>query len=167
MDLISEAIRDVEQTNAIGDSMVENKAFNGDKVRNTYNFKHFNVNYLALHVDGKQIPAKPLTLNFSDKSCMRSFTSLFSSTGFMGQDRGNHISHDEYADRVTRFAFDLTTDLHEGGYFHLVKQGNLRLELHFPTQLPETINVIAYAKFDNVNTAPNSHPGLHGKDTSK
>ena len=36
------------------------------------------------------------------------------------------------------------------GHFQLVKQGNLRLELHFKTPLPETINVIVYAEFDNV-----------------
>ena len=32
--------------------MVENKTFNGDNDKNPYNFKHFDVNYLALHVDG-------------------------------------------------------------------------------------------------------------------
>ena len=130
--------------------MVENTAFNGDKDKNPYNFKHFDVNYLALHVDGKQIPAKPLTPKFDDKLCTRSYASLFTGTGFMGHDRGNQISRDEYADGFTLFAFDLTPDLDEGGHFHLVKQGNLRLELHFATQLPETINVIVYAEFDNV-----------------
>ena len=48
------------------------------------------------------------------------------------------------------FAFDLSADLDDGGHFQLVKQGNLRLELHFKTALPETINVIVYAEFDNV-----------------
>ena len=130
--------------------MVENTAFNGDKGKNPYNFQHFDVNYLALHVDGKQIPAKPLTPKFDDKLCTRSYASLFTGTGFMGHDRGNHISRDEYGNGFTLFAFDLTPDLDEGGHFHLVKQGNLRLELHFATQLPETINVIVYAEFDNV-----------------
>ena len=130
--------------------MVENKAFNGDKTKNPYDFKHFNMNYLALQVDGKQIPAKPLTPKFNDKLCTRSYASLFTGTGFMGHDRGNHISQDEYGDGFTLFAFDLTPDLDEGGHFHLVRQGNLRLELHFEHALPETINVIAYAEFDNV-----------------
>ena len=130
--------------------MVENKAFNGDKDKNPYNFKHFGVNYLALHLDGKQIPAKPLTPKFGDKLCTRSYASLFTGTGFMGHDRGNHISREEYADGFTLFAFDLTADLDEGGHFHLVKQGNLRLELHFTAGLEETINVLTYAEFDNV-----------------
>ena len=130
--------------------MVENKAFNGDKTKNPYDFKHFAVNYLSLHVDGKQIPAKPLTPKFDDKLCTRSYASLFTGTGFMGHDHGNHIIRDEYGDGFTLFAFDLTPDLDEGGNFHLVKQGNLRLELHFENALAETINVIAYAEFDNI-----------------
>ena len=52
--------------------------------------------------------------------------------------------------RVHTLRFWSDPDLDEGGHFHLVKQGNLRLELHFATQLPETINVIVYAEFDNV-----------------
>ena len=70
---------------------VENKALNGDKTKNTYNLKHFDVNYLALHVAGKQIPAKLLTPKFDDKLlCMRSYASLFTDTRFMGHDHGNH-----------------------------------------------------------------------------
>jgi hypothetical protein len=34
--------------------------------------------------------------------------------------------------------------------FQLIKQGNLRVEIHFAEALTATINVIMYAKFDNV-----------------
>ena len=88
--------------------MVENKAFNGDKTKKPYNFKNFDVNYVALHLDGKHIPAKPLTHKFDDKLCMSSYASLFNGTRFMGHDHGNHISRKEYSDRFTRIAFDLT-----------------------------------------------------------
>ena len=68
----------------------------------------------------------------------------------MGHDRGNQISRIEYAEGFTLFAFDLTPNLDQSGHFHLLRQGNLRLELHFKTALPQTINVIVYAEFDNV-----------------
>ena len=48
------------------------------------------------------------------------------------------------------FGFDLTTDMSEVGVFQLIKQGNLRVEIHFADVLTATINVIMYAKFDNV-----------------
>ena len=130
--------------------MIENKAFNGDKEKNPFNFQHFDADYLALHVDGKQVPSKPLTPDFANGLCTRSYALLFTGTGYMGHDRRNQISCEEYAKGFTLFAFDLSADLDDGGHFQLVKQGNLRLELHFETALPETINVIVYAEFDNV-----------------
>lgn len=130
--------------------MVENKAFNGDKGKNPFNFRHFDVNYLALQVDGKQVPSKALTPDFENGLCTRSYASLFTGTGFMGHDRGNQLSRDEYAQGFTLFAFDLTPDLDDGGHFHIKKQGNLRLELQFKNPLPETVNVVVYAEFDNV-----------------
>jgi hypothetical protein len=38
----------------------------------------------------------------------------------------------------------------EVGAFQLIKQGNLRVEIHFAESLAETINVDLYAEFDNV-----------------
>ena len=130
--------------------MVENSAFNGSFPKNAYNFRHFDLNFLALYADGQQIPAKPLQPNFERKKAVRSYLTLFSGTGMLYQDEGNGIDRDEYLQGYTLFAFDLTPDLNDGGHFNLVKQGNLRLELHFAKPLPETICVIVYAEFDNI-----------------
>ena len=45
---------------------------------------------------------------------------------------------------------ELTPDMSEVGAFQLIKQGNLRVEIHFAESLTTTINVIMYAVFDNV-----------------
>ena len=100
--------------------MVENLSFNGHVDKNPFN-SHFNVDYIALHVDGKQIPSKPLTPHFSEKKYTRSYASLFTGTGFMGHDHGNQISLEDFANGFTLFAFDLTPDLDDGGHFHLMK----------------------------------------------
>ena len=130
--------------------LVENRAFSGDSSKNPFNFDHFSTDFLALYLDGNQIPSKPLQPDFDHDMYTRSYVSLFTGTGLMSQDRGNHIDWEDFANGYTLFAFDLTPDLSDSGHFSVVKQGNLRLELHFKTQLPQTVNAIVYAEFDNI-----------------
>ena len=111
--------------------MVENSAFHGNFQKNPYYFRNYDLNFLALYADGQQIPTKPLQPNFQRNKAVRSYLSLFSGTGMLYQGEGNSIDRDEYLQGFTLFAFDLTPDLNDGGHFNLVKQGNLRLELHF------------------------------------
>ena len=129
---------------------VDNDAFNGSMGTNPFNFKHNKINFLVMYLDGKQIPSDPLKPDFTRMSYVRSFLQLFSATGKMYQDEGNDITFQDYARGHTLFAFDLTADLCELGTFHLIKSGNLKLEMHFAEALAKTINVVVYAEFDNV-----------------
>ncbi|KAJ7310342.1 hypothetical protein JRQ81_007251 [Phrynocephalus forsythii] len=52
---------------------VENAAFSGGYTNNPFNFKHFNVNFVALYVDGVQVPAKPLQPDFANGICVREY----------------------------------------------------------------------------------------------
>ena len=130
--------------------LVENTAFSGAADKNPFNFQHFNIDFLALYVDGTQVPGKPLQPDFTNKNYARSYASLFSGTGLMFNDQGNGIDRRYFGRGYTLFAFDLTPDLSDGSHFNLVKHGNLRLELHFKEGLASTVNAIVYAEFENV-----------------
>ncbi|RLU21738.1 hypothetical protein DMN91_006114 [Ooceraea biroi] len=133
---------------------VDNKAFNGDRKLNPFNFKNYGINFFSLYVDGVQIPSRPLQPSFSkdEPLCVEAFHSLFSGTSIHFLNEGNSISREDYAEGFTLFAFDLTSDLSANcaGHWNLVKHGSLRLEVRFEKPLAATVNCIVYAEFDNV-----------------
>ena len=129
---------------------IDNNAYNGVYSKNPFNAKNNAINFLAVYVDGRQVPAKPLQPTFETGSCIRSYVNLFSATGKQAQDEGNDLSRDDFGQGYTLFGFDLTSDGCDGGCFHLTRKGNLRIEMHFATALEHTVNIVAYGEFEAV-----------------
>lgn len=129
---------------------VTNNAYNGTLETNPFHFHHHNLNFLALYLDGKQVPAKPLQPDFQRGDYVRSYLSLFQATGKLNQNDGNGISYNDFSGGCALFAFDLTADLSDQCHFQPVKEGSLRLEMRFASPVTETLDVITYAEFDNV-----------------
>ncbi|XP_011630110.1 uncharacterized protein F54H12.2-like [Pogonomyrmex barbatus] len=133
---------------------VDNKAFNGDRKLNPFNFKNYSINFFSLYADGMQIPSRSLQPNFSKDHPLyvEAYNILFSEIGIHFLNEGNSISREDYAKGFTLFAFDLTPDLSANcaGHWNLVRYGSLRLEVRFEKVITSTINCIVYAEFDNV-----------------
>ena len=129
---------------------IDNDAYNGNYAKNPFKAKNNAINFLAVYVDGRQVPAKPLQPNFENGSYIRSYVNLFSATGKHAQDEGNELTRDDFGNGYTFFGFDLTPDGCDGGCFHLVRKGNLRIEIHFAAALAQTVNVVVYGEFEAV-----------------
>ena len=106
--------------------------------------------FLAVYVDGCQVPAKPLQPNFETDSYIWSYVNLFSTTGKHAQVEGNEISRVYFGQGYTFFGFDLTPDGCDGGCIHLTRKCNLRIEMHFATALEQTVNLVVYGEFEAV-----------------
>ena len=131
---------------------VDNKAFNGDKSYNPFNFKHYNINFFSIYVDGTQIPPTPLQRNFKENLYVEAYHTLFSGCGIHFFNQGNMISRESYAKGSCLFAFDLTLDYSANSTSHwkLIRQGSMRIEVRFAEALISTVNCIVYAEYDNV-----------------
>lgn len=130
--------------------LVDNRAYNGDRERNPFNFQHFSLTEISVYLDGQLHGLKPLKLNFTSNRYIDAYASLFSGTNKMNRDEGNVISRSDYATGYTLFAYDLTPDLAEDDHVNLTRQGTVRLDLKFGTALANTVSVICYAEFHNV-----------------
>ncbi|XP_038265948.1 uncharacterized protein F54H12.2-like [Dermochelys coriacea] len=117
---------------------VDNDAFSRSCAKNPFHFKLYNINFVALYVDGEQIPTKPLQPDFKAGRCVREYMNLVQTAGKHMQDHSLLIYHEEFAQGYTLFAFDL------------IKTRNLRTEIRFGKALTVSINMIVYGVFDNV-----------------
>ena len=96
------------------------------------------------------MPAKPLQPNFETGQYFRSYVNLFSATRKHAQDEGNELKRDDFGNGYTFLGFDLTPDACDGGCFHLVQKGNLRIDIHFDAALAQTVNVVVYDESEAV-----------------
>ncbi|XP_042300550.1 uncharacterized protein F54H12.2-like, partial [Sceloporus undulatus] len=108
---------------------VNSAAFSGDYSQNSFNFKHFNVNFVALYVDEVQVPSKPLQPNYLLGQCVREFMQLVQVTGKEMKDQSLLINRNEFSKGYTLYGFDLSLGQSCADHYSLIKTGNLRAEI--------------------------------------
>ncbi|XP_058632031.1 uncharacterized protein F54H12.2-like [Onychostoma macrolepis] len=131
-------------------AMVDNDAFTGSYDKNPFAFKHYNLEFLAVYVDGQQFPAKPLQPNFAAGAAVREFYQLATATGRHLKNQALSINRDDFLRGYSLYAFNLMPDEDCGQHISLIKSGNIRLEARFRQPLTHTINLIVYAVFDSI-----------------
>ncbi|KAL1268826.1 hypothetical protein QQF64_034189 [Cirrhinus molitorella] len=120
--------------------MVDNDAFTGTYTKNPFAFNHYDLEFLAVYVDGQQFPAKPLQPNFESGSAVREFYQLATTTGRHLKNQALSINRDDFLNGYTLYAFNLTPDEDCGQHISLIRSGNIRLEARFKKPLPHTVN---------------------------
>jgi len=131
--------------------MVKNTGLFGCMNTNPYYFRHYDLSYFALKVNGKQITNQDLARNMGhENSSVMGYRRLFEASGIHNSNSGLQITDDIYINGYFMLLFDLTQDrsASEGHTSHL-DSGNIRVELKFSKPLPEPITCIFYFEFDN------------------
>ena len=142
-------------------AMVDSAAAAGAYNRNPYNFKTFNINHIQLYTDGEPVHAQPLTPDLAKNSYLQCYESLYRGLNRLDGEKSNIIKRVDWDKGYALFAFDLTPDMDAEDHYSLIKHGNLRLEINFSTDLPNPIDVLMYAEFDNIIEITNERNVQH------
>ena len=131
--------------------LVNNAGFNGSPTRNPFNFQHAGVKKLEVSINGETVMSRPFEPDFENNKYLRSYLSLYQGLGKLGYDWAPDITVGEYKNGYTLWCIDFTKDQEaQLDRFHLIQTGNLRIELQFAANLPNTLNCVVYAEFDNL-----------------
>ena len=127
--------------------LVKNSAYNGTFNLNPYNFEHFNLNHLSLHVNGRPDTIPFFSPDYENNLYSR-FHSLFDVTGNVNCIDDIDLNRSEYPGGNCLSVFRLS---HEAeGVFDVMHSGSIRIDLKFAQSLAYTFNVIVYAEYENV-----------------
>ena len=132
--------------------MVDSVAFNGAYKKNPFNFQNFTTSFLAISVNGEEVPFKPLQLSYTaaTRRYIEAFLTLFSGTRKMFYDLGNDISRDEFVNGFNLYSADLSPDMCGSfGHFNVVQRGNLAVDIKFSTAPTVAVSLVCYGEFEN------------------
>ena len=78
---------------------------------NPYFFRHYDLSYFALNVNGKQIHTEGLALNMGhEKTSLMGYRTVFEASSIHHSYSGLKITHDMYINGYFMLLFDLTPD---------------------------------------------------------
>ncbi|KAL8570139.1 hypothetical protein ACOMHN_033817 [Nucella lapillus] len=104
----------------------------------------------GITLDGKHVPAKPLTPDFDIKRVTRAYLTTLEGSGLLHKNAAAGFSLDRFTKGYALFCFDLTPSLVDGDQFELVKSAPMRLELKFAKALPNPVVVLVYGELDGL-----------------
>ncbi|CAC5369840.1 unnamed protein product [Mytilus coruscus] len=136
--------------------------------------KSVNANYPFTKTEVKQITVAAGTVNFTQDQLFQNirpnrvvirfvnalaaaaavvplfpaFNSMFEVTDKWTCDSGNQLNRNDFAGGYALYCFEIEPNFgDDGSYLHLLKQGNVRLEVQFSSALRDAISCIVYAEY--------------------
>jgi len=135
-------------------AFVDNAAFNGSILKNPFNYKHYNITYLACFLDGIQHPSRAFQPDFGKGQTVREYLSLFEATNQTGTESCIDVPWKNHDKGNTIFGFNFAPDLSTGckgsGHVSPIRKGSFRVQVRFKEVLNATINILVFCEFDKI-----------------
>jgi hypothetical protein len=134
-------------------AFVSAEACGGSYATNPFNFKHYDINFVNISVEGVPAPRGACKVDFAKGEFGPYFEELFK--GILpanGEESqfGNGITREAFANGSSLIITDLALQSKQGNFFPLKKESSVRMELSFAKPLPETIILLALIHTPNM-----------------
>ena len=128
---------------------IGNEAHSGNSTKNPFFFKNYDLDYMNVYINGEPIHPNPIKMVWNDGSVVNQFKWMLDNIGLKHY-ISNGITIEEFAGKSACFPYDLTPDQCNSYQSHGTDTGNIDIALGFKTPLPEAVQVLVYATYDEV-----------------
>ena len=128
---------------------IGNEAHSGNSTKNPFFFKNYDLDYMNVYINGEPIHPNPIKMVWNDGSVVNQFKWMLDNIGLKHY-ISNGITIEEFAGNSACFPYDLTPDQCNSYQSHGTDTGNIDIALGFKTPLPEAVQVLVYATYDEV-----------------
>lgn len=130
---------------------VNNTDYTGSNYKSPFNFVNANVRSISISCNGNIYPLAPYELDFENNAYTRSYWDLQAQLGYAGNNVGNSINLESYANGKTLFLFNLTSSLENDASLELLKTGNVFLEVSFSKEVPANgYSLLIWQEIDSI-----------------
>jgi hypothetical protein len=130
----------------------DNKALDNIE-KNPFDFKHYDLNYALLRVNGTSIPSLPYQPEWTNATgYIREYREFHDNIGISHDDHSTIITPEKYAGGYFFLAFDLSPDKCNGIHKHYHKTGVIDVDLRFLKDISSPIVVNGLLSYDALLT---------------
>ena len=132
-------------------ALVSGSGARGSYLHDPFYFRNFGINEIKITSGSTVVPITPYSLNFNENNYLRSYIQMFEGLGISNDNKGNHISREDFKNYNSIFVFDLSPTGIDGPFWELVRDGSTNLQIEFGSPIPaEGVEAIIYAEFDSL-----------------
>lgn len=132
-------------------AFVASAAFNGHFAKNPFNFKHYNVTYICLTIDGSCVPSQAIQPDYKNGLYLPAYNTLYSIAPEerVGRPRKvTTITRTEYAQGYCLYLFNLDGGNQGNTFVNPLGIGLNKLDIKFGEPLPEPVTLIMYPVYN-------------------
>ena len=132
-------------------ALVDNEAWNGSWTRSPYRYRQHGLRHVKVFLDGQSQLIRPIEVDYATNNYVEGYASIYAATGKLFRDESCNITHAEYPNGYSIYAFDLSPDYSgDCDHYQLSRDSNVRIDLLFGEATPNTINALIYIESDGL-----------------